>query len=167
MCSWPSGERAFDAIVAGGSACPATSKNSYCESSAYPANWSASSAVAPTVAELAERANVTSERVLEALQATTAHHAFSLDQPRADSDEPQVTGRELAVDEPGFGAVEDAAMLDGLLCLLPERDREILMLRFRDDLLQWQIAEIVGISQMQVSRVISRSICRLQRAGRS
>jgi len=122
---------------------------------------------APTVAELADRAHTTSEQVLEALQAANARHALPLDRPREDDDGTEATGRDVAVEDPGFATVEDAAMLEDLMRILPERDRLILMLRWREDRLQWQIAEIVGVSQMDVSRVIRDSIERLRYAARS
>jgi RNA polymerase sigma-B factor len=66
------------------------------------------------------------------------------------------------VEEHGFASVEDAVAIDSLLELLPDRDRIIVKLRFREDLLQREIAELLGISQMQVSRVLTRSIAALR-----
>jgi RNA polymerase sigma-B factor len=119
---------------------------------------------APTVSELAERAEATSEQVLEALLAATARHAVSLDQPRRDGEDPDAVAREVAVEESGFAAVEDTVVLDELMRVLSERDRLILTLRFREDRLQSQIAEIVGVSQMQVSRLTRHAIAQLQQA---
>jgi RNA polymerase sigma-B factor len=122
---------------------------------------------APTVSELADRAEATDEQVLEALLAATARHAVSLDQPRRDDEDPDAVAREVALEESGFAAVEDTILLDDLMRVLPERDRLILTLRFREDRVQWQIAEIVGVSQMQVSRLIRHAIARLQQAASS
>jgi len=66
--------------------------------------------------------------------------------------------------ELGFETVENAEQLDGLLRILPARDRLILELRFRGDQQQARIGDIVGISQIQVSRAIRRSIDRLHAA---
>ncbi len=117
----------------------------------------------PTVAELSVRADAPPERVLEALHASVTRFSLSLDQPRANGDDDPL-GREIATIEPGFAAVEDAEQLGGLMRSLSERDRRIIDLRFREDRRQTQIAAIVGLSQMQVSRRIRYSIERLQRA---
>ena len=104
--------------------------------------------------------------MLEALQIGGARWASSLDErrPDEDSDTPR---REIAVEEPGFAAIDDAELVDDLLRHLAPRDRQILELRFRDDLVQSQIAAIVGLSQMQVSRIIRRAIEQLQRTAAS
>ena len=115
---------------------------------------------APTVAELAARAGMSHEQVVEALQAAKAHHATSIDQPRHDRDDTY----DVAIDDPGFERAEAAADLDHLMRVLSERERLILHLRFREDRLQSQIAEITGVSQMHVSRLINRSIERLHLA---
>jgi RNA polymerase sigma-B factor len=114
----------------------------------------------PTVPELADATNSTGERVLDALAATAARQVSSLDGPYTLAGEP-LSSREVPVEDPGFAAVEDAAMLEKLLRMLHPRDRLIVELRFREDRLQWQIAEAVGVTQMHVSRVIRRSINQL------
>jgi RNA polymerase sigma-B factor len=115
---------------------------------------------APTVAEIAARSGATSEQVLEGLQAAKARHVASFDQPRSDRGE----SYDVAVEDPGFERAENAADLEYLMRMLGERERLILHLRFREDRLQSQIAEITGVSQMHVSRLISRSIERLHNA---
>ena len=114
----------------------------------------------PTPAELAERANATTEQILEALVAATAHHPDSLDQPLSDEGDEAIDF--LAAKEPGFERVEDAAFVDGLLDTLPDRQRTILRLRFENELTQAEIADRLGISQMQVSRLIRQAITTLQ-----
>ena len=121
---------------------------------------------APTAAELAERIGSTVEQVLEARQARTALRADSLDQPWNGSEDPDAAGIEIAIDETGFAAAEDVAVLDDLFGCLSERERLVLRLRFVDDLLQSEIGEILGVSQMQVSRLIRRAIAQLQVAAR-
>ena len=116
----------------------------------------------PSVAEIAERADCTSERVLEALVGLTSRQAVSLDQPP--SDQRDVPRREVAAEDPGYADVEEADLIDTLMDVLPARDRLILDLRFREDRLQSQIAEVVGLSQMEVSRLIRRAIERLRLA---
>ena len=68
--------------------------------------------------------------------------------------------------EPGFGAVDDAFTLSRLMDGLDERTREILRLRFEQDLTQSEIGERVGLSQMHVSRLIRGAMVHMARAGR-
>ena len=116
---------------------------------------------APTTAELAGRCDCTVEQVVEALSTASAHHAISVDLPRSeDSDEPSsILGGRV---DPGFGDAEDAADFERLLSVLPERERTVLKLRFQDELTQREIGDIVGLSQMQISRLISKAIATLQ-----
>lgn len=118
---------------------------------------------APTIPELAVAADATSERVHEALRAIASRQTSSLDAPREETKQHGAV-RDLAFEEPGFSVVEDAVMLDELLRGLPPRDRLVIELRFREDQLQWQIAEVVGVSQMHVSRVIRSSLEQLRLA---
>ena len=115
----------------------------------------------PTPAELADVLDVSVERVLEALATDTAHHPVALDRMSRDGDD-ETSWLSPGVDEPGFEAVDDAVEVDGLLELLPERERMVLTLRFREDLLQREIAELLGVSQMQVSRLLTKAIATLR-----
>jgi RNA polymerase sigma-B factor len=117
---------------------------------------------APTAAELAQRANATTEEIVEALAAATAHHPDSLHQPVGDEGDEAINF--LAAEEPGFGHVDDAAFVDGLLDTLSQRERTILRLRFEHDLTQTEIGDRLGISQMHVSRLIRQAIAELQAA---
>jgi RNA polymerase sigma-B factor len=121
----------------------------------------------PTVDELAQRLDVSDEDVLEALQARHARRAGSLDTPRREDDEAGATvGDAIGVAEDGFERAEDRAMLRSLMKGLSPRDRLVLRLRFERDLTQQQIGEHVGISQMQVSRILRRCVARLQQCAR-
>jgi RNA polymerase sigma-B factor len=70
----------------------------------------------------------------------------------------------LGAEDPAFGAAEDAMTSERLLAALPQREREILRLRYQEELTQWQIGERVGCSQMHVSRLIRQSLDRLRDA---
>ena len=118
----------------------------------------------PSPAEIAERAGITVEQVLEALQATTARHALSLDQPRYDGAEPDTRSFDVPVEEAGFATAEDVAVLEGLMRVLPERARLVLHLRFNEDLTQSRIAEMIGVSQMHVSRIVGNALEQLRTA---
>jgi len=117
----------------------------------------------PTVAEIAAVVGAGEEDVLEALQARDAHQASSLDAPRRGAEEDDGTlGDGLGDDDSGFAAAEDRATLDQLLGSLTRREREILRLRFEEDLTQAEIGERIGVSQMHVSRILRATIDRLR-----
>ena len=117
---------------------------------------------APTAGQLAQRLGVDVEQILEAREAVGARRAASLERPPEDADDDERPVRELSVDDPGFAAAEDAATISRLAAVLSERDREVLRLRFEQDLTQSEIAERIGCSQMHVSRILRRAIARLQ-----
>ena len=118
---------------------------------------------APTPAELAERTGTTLEQVLEAREASAAYRAVSLDRPRSeDEEEGDSFADAFGVVDPGFGLAEDSATVERLMRVLNEREREVLRLRFAEDLTQSEIGQRVGVSQMHVSRLIRQSIARLR-----
>lgn len=119
----------------------------------------------PTVKDIARRLEIGEEEVLDALHASRGHHAGSLDRPVSGEDEAGTTlvDRIGGID-PGYDAVEYGAAIQPVLQETPERERRILHLRFVEDLTQSEIAKQVGVSQMQVSRLLRATIKRL-RAG--
>ena len=118
---------------------------------------------APTPGEIAERIGATLEQVLEAREAAGAYRAVSLDRPRSDDEEEGDSFADaFGVEDPGFGLAEAAATVDRLMRVLSEREREVLRLRFEEDLTQSEIGQRVGVSQMHVSRLIRQSIARLR-----
>jgi len=120
---------------------------------------------APTVAEIGEKVEATEEQVLEALEAGAAYRATSIDAPRGSEDDGRDTlGDQMGRDEHGFGLAEDRATLGRLLSTVTAREREVLRLRFEEDLTQAEIGERIGVSQMQVSRIIRQSLSRLRAA---
>jgi RNA polymerase sigma-B factor len=114
----------------------------------------------PTVAEVAERVGCTDEDVLEALEARAAYRLSSIDAPVGDDDNDG--GMQLPANEPGFGRVEQQVVLADLVNRLPERERQIIHMRFNEELTQAEIAERVGVSQMHVSRLLSGSLQKLR-----
>ena len=120
---------------------------------------------APTLAEIAEEIGITTEQVLEAREAAGAYRAISLDRPREDDEEGEGgLGDAMGEEDPGFRLAEDAATVERLMAVLSDREREVLRLRFEEDLTQSQIGERVGVSQMHVSRLIRQSIAHLREA---
>jgi RNA polymerase sigma-B factor len=118
---------------------------------------------APTPGEIGEQIGVTPEQVLEAREASAAYRAVSLDRPRSEADEEGDSFSDaFGVEDPGYGRAEDSATVDRLMDVLSEREREVLRLRFEEDLTQSEIGQRVGVSQMHVSRLIRQSIARLR-----
>lgn len=114
----------------------------------------------PTVEEIADRAGVPVEEVLETLEAGRSYSRVPLAPPS--NDEPD--------DEPNLGEVDrqleaaEARMtVAGLMEVLPARERKIVELRFMAGLTQSQIAERVGVSQVQVSRLLRASLAKMNR----
>jgi len=116
----------------------------------------------PTVDEVADAVGAAREAVLEAREALGAYHAGSLEESRSGRADDDPLLSVLACDEDGYDRVEQRVLLDGMLRRLTRRERDIVRLRFVDDLTQTKIAEEVGLSQMQVSRVLRRSLDRLR-----
>jgi RNA polymerase sigma-B factor len=120
----------------------------------------------PTVTEIASHVGRSAEEVVEALQASEARSVRSLDAPVHEEEGDSATAGELiGVDDPGFEQVEAGATIERLTGILDDRAREILRLRFAEDMLQSEIAERVGCSQMHVSRIIRSSLERLYAFG--
>jgi RNA polymerase sigma-B factor len=119
---------------------------------------------APTTSELAERLGVTIEQLLEAREAAGAYRAVSLDRPRDDDEDGDGLGAGFGVEDVGFSEAEDAATVEHLMRVLSDREREVLRLRFAEDLTQAEIGARIGVSQMHVSRIIRQAITQLRRA---
>ena len=119
---------------------------------------------APTPDEIGSEIGVTVEQVLEAREAAGAYRAGSLDRPRAADAEGDALTDKMGVEDPGVGLAEDAATVERLMDVLTDREREVLRLRFVEDLTQSEIGARVGVSQMHVSRLIRQAIARLRDA---
>jgi RNA polymerase sigma-B factor len=118
---------------------------------------------APTVNQLAQYLELDTEHVIDALQAIQAYETVSLDAPRPRSDGEVVAyGDTLGRDDERYELVELDATVKAVLGHIPARERLILRMRFVDDLTQTEIAQRVGISQMQVSRLLRRSLEQLR-----
>jgi RNA polymerase sigma-B factor len=118
---------------------------------------------APTVPELARAVDCDEERVVEALQARSWRSTLSLQAAGSDDDSGRVALEdEVGGEDDGYARAESRALLDRLMTLLPPRDRIVLRLRFGEDLTQAEIGELLGVSQMQVSRIIRQGIARLR-----
>jgi RNA polymerase sigma-B factor len=117
---------------------------------------------APTVLELAEYLELSIEDVLDALETSRAHHASSLDAPYDDGEGESGTMVEsFGEEDPSLRCADERITIGTAARQLPQREREVLMLRFVHDLTQTQIADHIGVSQMQVSRILRRAIAHL------
>src|SRR5262249_9131473 len=126
---------------------------------------------APTPAELARTTGLDVEAVLEALQAAGAHRALSLDAPsRAGAeanDTPAAIVDRLGRDDDELERVQARATIERLAQGLDAREREILRLRFEEDLTQSEIGERIGVSQMHLSRLIRTALARMRLASQA
>ncbi|MFD9367961.1 RNA polymerase sigma factor SigF [Streptomyces sp. NPDC060020] len=112
----------------------------------------------PTDAELAAHLGISDAELAEGRQAAQAYSSRSLDMTVQDDADPGTAQRALGREEPAYERIEDLAALKPLIERLPERDREILSLRFGQELTQSEIGEVLGISQMHVSRLLNRTL---------
>jgi RNA polymerase sigma-B factor len=120
----------------------------------------------PTAADLATRLGRSQEEVVEALQATEGRSVRSLDAPVHDEESGSATAGDLIGDtDLEYDRVEAGVTIERLAGVLDDRAREILRLRFAEDLLQSEIADRVGCSQMHVSRIIRSSLAKLYAYG--
>jgi RNA polymerase sigma-B factor len=116
----------------------------------------------PTVYELAQYLEIPVEDVLDALETARAHHASSLDAPHDDGEgESGSVVDSFGCEDPALLLADDRVMVGQAARRLSEREREVLRLRFVRDLTQTQIAASVGVSQMQISRILRRAVARL------
>jgi RNA polymerase sigma-B factor len=119
----------------------------------------------PSVAEIAQALRATEEEVLEALQAGGAYRAVSFEAPAGASGEDAATlADSVGVTEDGFDRAEERATLDALLDAVSDREREVLRMRFEEDMTQAEIGAAIGVSQMQISRIIRQALQRLREA---
>ncbi len=108
----------------------------------------------PTTQEIADAAGSTDEDVLEALEAGNRYRPSSLDLTATGTE----ADARLGHTDSELGSVEDRATLLNLLQRLPEREQRVMYMRYYDDMTQAEIADAIGVSQMHVSRLLTRSL---------
>jgi RNA polymerase sigma-B factor len=117
----------------------------------------------PSVQELAQFLEMSMDDVLDALETASAHHSTSLDAPRDDGEEESGSLADaFGKEDERFELVEASATISAAARELSGRERRVLLLRFVEDMTQTQIAEQIGVSQMQVSRILRRALARLR-----
>ena len=115
----------------------------------------------PTIGEIAIEADASEEEILEAMEIADLYRLRSIDAPRTSGPGATAADRLGAIDTDMEGA-EARVTLRAMLEELPERERRVLYLRYFEDMTQSEIAEITGISQMHISRLITRSLAVLR-----
>ena len=119
----------------------------------------------PSTAELAKETGLEQEAVVEAIGAASAYEAESLDtRTTSDGEEREPLVATLGSEEPGYDLVEYGAMVRPAIAELSDQERTVVGLRFVEDLTQSEIARRIGVSQMQVSRVLRRALDHLHHA---
>jgi len=119
----------------------------------------------PTIPEIAEATGVSVDEVLEAMEVGRAYTLVSLDAetPEGDDDRSAALAESVGGEDQALVSLEDRTTLEWALAHLPERSREVVRLRFYEDLSQIEIARRLEISQMHVSRILRDALTRLRR----
>jgi RNA polymerase sigma-B factor len=117
---------------------------------------------APTVRELADALGECEEHVLDAMQARGVYSALSLHAARGGPEDGLTLQDELGEWDCGFEVAESRAVVARLMRGVSRRDRMVLRLRFEMDLTQAEIGSLLGVSQMQVSRILRQALKRLR-----
>jgi RNA polymerase sigma-B factor len=117
---------------------------------------------APSVAEIAKQLGVEPLEVLSVLEADHNRKPLSLDRPAGNEEDEPPAGEWIGTADAGFELVDDRLAIEGALPELDSREREVLRLRFTEELSQSQIAARIGYSQMHVSRILRGALARLR-----
>ncbi|WP_245674175.1 MULTISPECIES: SigB/SigF/SigG family RNA polymerase sigma factor [Actinoplanes] len=115
----------------------------------------------PTVADIAAHIGITEEEVLEGLEGARAYNATSLSTPVGPDGNAEL-GDMISSDTDDYAAVDMRATLGPALAQLDEREQKIVTLRFYGNMTQSQIADQIGISQMHVSRLLTKALTKLR-----
>jgi RNA polymerase sigma-B factor len=118
----------------------------------------------PSAGEIAGCLHLSLEDVVEALQACDARDATSLDRPRVVGEETDTLADTIGGDDREYDRVDQAITAELLMTELDEREREVIRLRFHEDLTQSEIGERIGCSQMHVSRLVRGALAKLAAA---
>lgn len=114
----------------------------------------------PTIAELGQQARISVEQVVEAMEVGSRGRPASLE--ATDAAEHLESDPSLGAQQPEMTEVENRADVTALLGRLSPRDRTVVYLRFVQDMSQAEIGRRVGVSQMQISRILTRSLLHLR-----
>lgn len=117
----------------------------------------------PTIAEIADYLDATVDEVLEAMESSSAYSSVSLEAPSGadDDDTPSVIDR-YATEDSDLAFTDDRIIIEGALASFSPRERDVIEMRFLKGMTQIEIAEKLGISQVQVSRLLRRTLKKIQ-----
>lgn len=117
----------------------------------------------PTIAEIADYLDATVDEVLEAMESSSAYSSVSLEAPSGadDDDTPSVIGR-YATEDSDLAFTDDRIIIEEALASFSPRERDVIEMRFLKGMTQIEIAEKLGISQVQVSRLLRRTLKKIQ-----
>ena len=116
----------------------------------------------PSVAEIADELDTAEYEVLEAIEAKQSRYPVSMESPGRSGPDDVAPAERIGTEDDTFDEVEDNLTLRAAADDLSETEKQVLRLRFREDLTQSEIAERIGYSQMHVSRILRRSIERMR-----
>jgi RNA polymerase sigma-B factor len=118
---------------------------------------------APTVTEIAQKLAEPEEHVLEALHAHHARYAVSMQAQLGNEDDAAARLEDrLGLEDGAFDVAEERVVLERLMRLVTDRDRRVLRMHFELDMTQREIGDVLGVSQMQVSRIIRHALRRMR-----
>lgn len=117
----------------------------------------------PTIAEIADYLDATVDEVLEAMESSSAYSSVSLEAPSGadDDDTPSVIDR-YATEDSDLAFTDDRIIIEEALASFSPRERDVIEMRFLKGMSQIEIAEKLGISQVQVSRLLRRTLKKIQ-----
>lgn len=116
----------------------------------------------PTVTEISQILQISEEEAIETLKTFDAYRPVSLDAPVGDAEGTETFGNLIGDDDPAIDGAIDQVALHPLLDKLPQRERTILLHRFYGNKTQTEIAELMNLSQMHISRLISQTLTTLK-----
>ena len=116
----------------------------------------------PTPQEIAHELELDVETVLEAIVAGRAYHSSSLEQPAGNGSDELTLGDTVGAEDDELARTEIGVLLTHVRHVLDERERYVLHLRFERDMTQTAIAQRIGVSQMQVSRILRATLAKLR-----
>lgn len=116
----------------------------------------------PSTEEVAEKLGVSVDEVLEAMESSSAYSAVSLDTPATDDEDSVSLGDHLPSIDQDLDASNDRIVIEDAIAEFSPREQEIIRMRFEQGLTQVEIAEELGVSQVQVSRLLRRTLKKIQ-----
>lgn len=116
----------------------------------------------PSVAEIAEHLDVSVDEVLEAMESSSAYSSVPLEAGSGDDDDAPAVIDRYASEDAGLGTADDRMVIEDTICDFSPREQDVIRMRFVEGLTQVEIAERLGVSQVQVSRLLRRTLKKIQ-----